>query len=259
MNELDAAYENAAHIPGGDLYFDRWEQAAHAFRTRHALKELGLPYGVEPRQYFDLYHPSRLARGCVIFVHGGYWKALSPRAFSHLAQGAIDAGYACAMPSYTLAPDARIAQITQEIAAAIDAIAKRVMGPVYLVGHSAGGHLVARMGCNDIKGNWKGRIAKIMPISPIGDLRPLMNTSMNGVLRVDEAEASRESPVLHPRPSCPVHLLVGQAERPAFLEQARALSSAWGAAITEEPRRHHFDVIDGLEDHESKMMQALLA
>ena len=70
--ELDDAFANAAHIPGGDLYPEKWAAAAAAFRAQ-TLCELDLVYGESPRQKLDLFHPPRLAKGLVVFVHGGYW------------------------------------------------------------------------------------------------------------------------------------------------------------------------------------------
>ena len=84
-----------------------------------------------------------------MFVHGGYWKAFDKSTWSHLAHGAVARGWAMALPSYTLAPDATLAQMTAQIARAIAAARAEVPGPVRLAGHSAGGHLVARMLCAD--------------------------------------------------------------------------------------------------------------
>lgn len=255
----DEAYENAAHIPGGADYFDAWAQKASAFRDGHTLKEVAVSYGAGAAQTYDIYHPDHSAKGTVVFVHGGYWKACAPSVFSHLAAGSLAAGYAFAMPRYTLAPDARIATMAREIVAAIGAIAQRSAGPIYFAGHSAGGHLVARAVCGDVAGDWLGRVARVMPISPLGDLAPLMETSMNEVLGIDPQEAQAESPVRHPAPGVPVHVWVGASERPAFLQQAQGFVDAWACTHTIVPQRHHFDIIEGLEDRQSPLMRALLS
>ncbi|MFZ1727079.1 MAG: alpha/beta hydrolase, partial [Albidovulum sp.] len=92
------------------------------------------------------------------------------------------------------------------------------------------------------------------------DLRPLIETSMNDTLRLDLTEARRESPALRPHcPDVPVHVWVGGAERPAFLDQARRLGNAWACPVTVDPGKHHFDVIEGLERPDSALLSALLA
>lgn len=255
----DEAYANSAYIPDGDGYYARWADAAAAFRVRHENQKLGVVYGAGARQTYDIFWPDQPPSGTVIFVHGGYWMAASSSDFSHLAAGAVARGHACAILNYSLAPDVRIGDITQEIASAIGAIAARTQGAIYLVGHSAGGHLVARMGCADQAADWSRRVRRIMPISPLSDLAPLMETTMNATLGIDADEAKAESPVHHTPQDIAVTVWVGGAERPAFLDQARWLADAWGCAQYIEPDRHHFDVIEGLENCDSSMMKALLS
>jgi acetyl esterase/lipase len=255
----DDAYANSAHIPDGEGYYARWEEKAAAFREGHALKELGVSYGPAEAQTYDIFHPNRSSKGTVVFVHGGYWMACTPQDYSHLAAGAVAAGYAFAMPRYTLAPEARIAQITQEVATAMAAIARRTVGPLILTGHSAGGHLVARMACTDTAAEWSERVARIVAISPLSDLAPLRDTSVNETLQIDEAEALSESPAHLSPQDIAVTAWVGGAERPAFLDQARWLAESWSCEQVIEPDRHHFDVIEGLEDPRSALMQRLLS
>ena len=82
---------------------------------------------------------------------------------------------------------------------------------------------------------------------------------MNATLGLDAAEAEAESPALHPAPEVPVTVWVGAEERPVFLDQARWLAEAWGAAERVAPGRHHFDVIDDLCHSDSPMIRALFA
>lgn len=258
----DDAYANAKFIPGGTDYPPRWAERAAAFRAAlGARARLGLRYGPAEAGWFDLFLPDAEPLALMVFVHGGYWLAFGPRDFSHLAAGALARGWAVAMPAYTLAPRARISEMTAEIAAALPVMAGAVAGPVVLTGHSAGGHLAARMASADValSAPVAERIARIVPISPLADLRPLIETGMNADLRLDAAEARAESPALHPRrPGTNVHVWVGGDERPAFLDQARRLGNAWACPVTIEPKRHHFDVIEGLETPESPLMAALL-
>ncbi|MGI9395006.1 MAG: alpha/beta hydrolase, partial [Boseongicola sp.] len=102
------------------------------------------------------------------------------------------------------------------------------------------------------------RLRRIVPISPLADLRPLLETSMNVDLRLDDAEARSESPALHEPPTVPVTVWVGAEERPVFLDQARWLAEAWGAEHRIAPGRHHFDVIDDLRNPNSPLVNRLL-
>lgn len=253
---MDDAYANAAHIPGGMAYPARWAAEAAAFREEHPFEVLS--YGPGARNTLDLFRPEGKANGAVVFVHGGFWKAFDSSTWSHLAAGPLANGWAVAMPTYTLAPDARIAQITREIEAAIGTVAEAVEGPLRFAGHSAGGHLVARMACGDLSPFWRARVAQVVPISPLSDLRPLMQTTMNEDLKIDEPEAKAESPILLPQVNLPMTVWVGAAERPAFIEQARWLAELRGCDLVEDPDRHHFDVIEALADPESALTRAVL-
>ena len=261
--DMDQAYNNVDFIPGGPTYPDRWLEAARAFRETEAAigrARLNVAYGKGERQKLDLFHPAGKAEGLAVFVHGGYWLKFDRGYWSHLSRGLTARGWAVAMPSYTLAPEARVAEITLEIARAVEKAAGLVAGPIRLTGHSAGGHLVARMGCGDVAlaDKVRTRLARIIPISPVSDLRPLLQTAMRDGLRLDEAETERESPVLHAAPEVPVTVWVGAEERPVFLDQARWLAEAWGAGHRIDPGRHHFDVIEGLEQPDSPLVDALL-
>ncbi|ARU01969.1 alpha/beta hydrolase [Yoonia vestfoldensis] len=256
--DLDDAYANAAHIPGGADYPDRWAAQAAAFRSI-ARCELDLDYGETDRLRFDLFHPDRLARGVVIFVHGGYWLRFDKSFWSHLAAGPLAQGWAVAMPSYDLCPKVGIAQIGAQIQRAIDVIARRVPGPVRLVGHSAGAQLVARAMAPRPEAAWQQRVASVVPVSPVADLAPLMRTSMNAQLQITPAIAQTESPVHLPAPSCPATIWVGGAERPVFLAQAALLAQVWAAPLVREPGRHHFDVIEALALPDSDLTRAVLA
>ncbi len=149
----------------------------------------------------------------------------------------------------------------RQIARAIEAAAKCIQGPIVLAGHSAGGHLVARMRCSDVALDVADRVQRIMPISPLSDLRPLLQTKMNETLCMDMAEAVAESPLLcKDLRNIPTHVWVGANERPAFLDQARWLADGWpDTQLTIAPNRHHFDVIDDLAEPDSEMVKALLA
>lgn len=257
MQDMEAAYQIGAYIAGGSAYPPRWRAEAEGFRQAiGARAQLGLRYGTGRRQLFDLFQPEAAPRGLLVFVHGGYWMSFGREDWSHLAAGALARGWACAMPSYTLAPEARISQMTAEVTASLRAAAALVAGPVVVTGHSAGGHLAARMGCSDLD---LPQVARVVPISPLSELAPLMQTEKQATLHLDEAEVASESPArLALRPGCQAHVWVGGLERPSFLWQARTLSEAWTCPWTVAATRHHYDVIDDLADPSSALTHACL-
>src|SRR3954471_1879158 len=148
ISDWNDAYANGPNIPGGERWPAAWVQPAQTYRdelTRSDRATLDIGYGERPRNRFDFFRPEGTPKGLVVFVHGGFWKALDKSFWSHLARGSVESGYAVAMPSYTLCPAVRIADITREIAAAFARAPSMVDGPIFRPGHSAGGHLVTRM------------------------------------------------------------------------------------------------------------------
>ncbi|WP_296473960.1 alpha/beta hydrolase [Roseinatronobacter sp.] len=263
--DWDDAFANGAYIDGAAGYPPRWEQAAQAFRAGANLHP-DIAYGDQPRETYDLFLPDTHPRGLVVFVHGGYWLKFDKSYWSHLAAGPVAQGWAVALPSYTLAPKASIPQITDQISRAVQHAAAKIAGPICLTGHSAGGHLVTRMICDDtpLPPSILDRIVHVLSISGLHDLRPLLQTQMNAELGLTDETARSESPALHdPKPGIAVTAWVGGHERPEFLRQSALLREAWArkgcaAHLHVATGQHHFNVIDGLARPDSALTQAVL-
>lgn len=269
IEDWDDAYANGANIPRGERWPDAWLERARPFRADRAAAgraRLDIAYGTGQRHRFDLFMPEGEAKGLVVFIHGGFWVKLDGSCLSHLAAGPLAHGHAVAMPSYTLCPQARVSGIVGEVAAAVEAAAGMVGGPVRLTGHSAGGQLAARMICADtpLSAAVRARVVNTVSISGLHDLRPLIGTRMNADIRLDMAEARAQSPaLLAPLPGARLACWVGAAERSEFVRQNALLANVWtGLGATtlcvEEPDRHHFDVVDGLADPSHALTTTLL-
>ncbi|MGY8662188.1 alpha/beta hydrolase [Bradyrhizobium sp. UFLA05-109] len=266
MRDWDDAYANSAHVPGSDRLPELWAERAAAYRARLRAFRPDVAYGEGERKRFDLILPDGDSKGLVVFVHGGYWMRFDKSSWTDLAEGARHHGWAVALPSYTLTPAARISDITAEIAAAVAAAAALVSGPIRLAGHSAGGHLVTRMLCDDswLESAVYNRIAATLSISGLHDLRPLLKTKMNATLGMSLEEATLESSALHlPRGHAPVTTWVGGAERPEFIRQAELMANVWTGfdvptRLVIEPGFNHFSVVDGLKDPSSKITASLV-
>lgn len=256
--DWDDAYANITHIPGGAGFPDAWAASAAAFRAGHPP---------QPDGDAELYLPPAPAAGLAVFIHGGYWMKFGPSWFSHLAAGPLARGWAVLIPSYPLAPAAGLREMRDAVAAQITAAATRIAGPISICGHSAGGHLAARLVCEDspLPQGVVARITRCLPISGLFDLWPLQRTQMRVALGLDDDTARKESPLFHqPAPHLDLQVWVGAGERPEFVRQSRLIHTAWAgipreSGLTVEPGRHHLDVIDGLAFPDHPLTQALLA
>lgn len=241
--DWDDAYDSAGHIADAEVFPKLWAARAASYeaeRLAAGRAALDRPYGSGDRERLDLFLPDAPAKGLVVYVHGGFWMRFDKSFWSHLAEGPVGRSWAVAVPSYPLAPAARVRDIGRSIASAIAYAARRVAGPIALCGHSAGGQLVARMASRDgpLAPAERARLRQVAPVSGLFDLRPLMLTRTNATLRLDEAEA--------------------QAESPAFLRQSELIANVWSgvgatAKCVRVAGRHHYDVIADLSDPDSAL------
>lgn len=260
----DDAYENRPYIPNADRHLAAWPEDASAFRNHHPDSTLDIAYGDDDRTAYDLFLPVGgldAARGVIAFIHGGYWVALSKDDFSHMAAGLLDRGWAVAVIGYRLAPQARIASITRDIAAAITSLGEVGGGPLRLAGHSAGGHLVTRMMCQNVMlgGAALDRLDRVVSISGLHDLRPLRRLAKNNLWQLDDQEMIQESPVLQtPRQGIDLVCVAGADERPEFIRQNALLPLAWqGLGVQGQCQlladHNHFTIIETLTNPNSQL------
>lgn len=264
--DWSVAYDNRAAVgqPEVDAFIARITTHAETFRTEMSglgRARLDQAYGDRPRQRYDLFLPDTKPTALAVFIHGGYWRSFDKSFWSHLAAGSLAHGAAVAIPSYTLCPEVRIRDISDEIARFLDHIAADIEGPIHLAGHSAGGHLATGSVPERLL---ERRVRKIVSISGVHDLRPLLKTSMNDDLRLDLDEARAESPILRePPPGVNLTCWVGADETPAFRLQNRLLAEAWGALgarteAVEAAGKNHFTVIEDLANPDSELVKALM-
>jgi arylformamidase len=271
--DYEAEYNNRARVPEHEEIFARWASEAEAFRTEclgEGRAELGISYGASHRQIMDLFAPAGGTQGpFAMFIHGGYWRSLEPKMFSHMARGLNARNVCVAVVGYDLCPLVRITDIVGEIRQACLYLWRRFGRRVLVSGHSAGGHLAACMVATDWKALAPDAPPDLVPcaysISGVFDLAPLLHVSMNDDLRLDEAEARAMSPLTWPvAPGRALDAVVGALESSEFLRQSRTIAEAWrqGMADTrykEVAGMNHFTVLDPMADVDSPMVERMAA
>ena len=221
----------------------------------------------------DLFLPKQgeEPRPGIVFVHGGGWQGGSRAAFQRQAAYLAGKGYVGACIEYRLSGEATFPAAIEDCKCAVRWL--RANAGTYKVdperiaacGGSAGGHLVCRVmtSTSPLPEAVRRRVAHVLSISGVHDLRPLMSTRMNATLRLDRDEARAESPVLlEPSPGLRLTCWAGASERAEFIRQNALLANIWrglgaATACVVEDNRHHFNVIDGLGDRDSPLTKAL--
>ena len=252
---LESEYSPSSCIGGNYLPYIE----AYRSRSLEALQEtnklgaqwLKVAYGLEPSQSIELCLPPNASRaGLLVFIHGGYWQELSASASLFWATACVTRGYAFAAINYSLAPKVSVAQIVAECQAAItklfdDASQWGVDATNILVGgSSAGAHLAAMVAMKA----YAHPIKRLLLISGIYELAPLIDTSINLALSLDLAQAHALSPQLLDLKNFPASLVCwGEIETMAFKQQSQQFAEklkANGVACEsyEIAHRNHFNV-----------------
>jgi acetyl esterase/lipase len=259
--ERDAAYNNTAAVPESADLLATWRSEAAAFRAAHA-QHLDLRYGPRERNTWDLFPAADPTAPCLAFIHGGYWQRNSKDMFTSLIGGPYARGWSAAMPGYTLAPDATLAEITAEIHAALNWLADHgpshgIAGPIVLSGWSAGGHLTAM--CLDHPSVVAG-----LAISGVFELGPLRETYLNEKLQLSDAEIVALSPLRLPVVNKTLAITYGTAELPPLVSDSRDLHAKRAAAhapgvLLPVAGANHFTIMKELRDADGLLTrQALL-
>jgi arylformamidase len=260
---LDLEYSPSALIQGGlQPYLDRYAALSQA-----ALSGAGvltdLRFGADPDEVLDLFVPAVAGPWPLhIFIHGGFWQALSQRDFAFIGPAFQHRGIAFASINYTIAPAATIGEMTEQCARALAWLYTHAsrwrLDPnrITISGHSAGAHLCAMLLSRD----WGARdwAATRLPqeavkgavlVSGVYDLEPIRLSYVNEPLHLSEAQVAAWSPVrLDPVCDCPIALVWGEHETEEFKRQSRDYGD-WmrrhgrRVSSTEIPAHDHFDIL----------------
>jgi len=212
-------------------------------------------------------------RPAVIFIHGGYWRALSRLDSRMMAPMLAGQGIASVVPDYTLAPKASLREIVRQMRAAFAWVWRNAANHgidrnrIYVTGSSAGGHLAGTL----LSAGWQGAldlpadaVAGGLPISGLFDLDPIARTFPQEWLGLGAEDIADLSPIRTiGKPHAPMIAAYAQHEASGFSLNSRAYAAAWAAAggmaeVLEIADRNHFDVLLDYCDPESALSQALL-
>lgn len=265
---LERMYNNRMRVPEHGEHFARWSAESELVR-RSLPCEIDVPYGDAPRERLDAFAAARAGSPLVVFVHGGYWRALDKSMHSFVAGALHDLGAAVVVPNYSLCPQASVPQITLRVAHAVAwswrhartlrADPRRIV----VMGHSAGGQLAAMMqACawpliqKDLPSTL---VRRGLGISGLYDLEPLMDTpSLQEVLRLTPQQVQQASPARVPlQARCHFYSVVGGEESGEYLRQNRLLQMAWGRervpVCSVLPHLNHFSILDSLAQRGSRL------
>ena len=257
--QLDAAYNNTAAVRNSADKLADWIERSKTVRAERR-ELLDLEYGRRPRDRIDIFSCGK-AHAPLLVIHGGYWQRNAKEFFACLAEGPLARGFDAALVGYTLAPEATLTEIVDEVRTAIRWL--RINGSRYGIagaklivsGWSAGGHLTAMTLAEADAG---------LAISGIFDIEPCRLNYLNDALKMTMEEQLLLSPVRQlPSSSPPLVIAYGTAELPELQRQSRDYHDVRrGAHLPSEllplDDHDHFSILEEMADPNGRLTGTLV-
>lgn len=215
-------------------------------------------YGSEHLQTLDIFPASVSNAPILVFIHGGYWKALDKKSYSFVAEPFIKRNYTVFVLNYRLIPSVKMGSVVQDIQAAMTYIIKNASrysgnpNHITLSGHSAGGHLALLTYLKNDK--IRSSVRSICSLSGIFDLSLIKNSYLNEDLKLgdDEVKEYSVTPEDLSILTCPTLLTVGSNETEFFIAESKNLFLKAKEAAKpfisyhEYPQLNHYQIVHQL-------------
>ncbi len=262
-------------------HIDSTTNSSNQYREAMGNQLQTVPFGKgEYAGQMDVFRPNNLPENApiVIYIHGGWWQWFSKEQFSFLAAPFNKKGMAVYMPGYRLAQDwendgpieSIVAQMEAAVAAILQEACDKNSPAVYLIGHSAGGHLVSMLHQTDwstynVPKEAQNKIKAVFSLAGVFDLRFLLNSYVNDVIKMPIQSAEKMSPQLRERninSLCPIHLVLPEFDTAEFFRQTKEYQQK---LLQEEQICHlhvahnkdHLSIIEDLENDQDELFNYL--
>jgi arylformamidase len=264
LEARNLAYNNVEHVgpENARKKTEGWAAASQTLREQRP-KHLDLSYGNRERTKWDLYPANDPKAPCFVHIHGGYWQRGSKEIFACLSEGPLARGWSAALCGYTLAPEATLTQITNELKSAFDwlnanASEHGIQGPVIVTGWSAGGHLTSFILDHP-------KVAAGLAISGVFDLAALRDSPhVNDKVKLSEEEIQKLSPMRRLIVNKPLGIAYGTGELPAMIASSRDYHAYRSQGhvpgdLIPIANTNHFTILDELRQPNSTLTRAVIA
>ncbi len=265
---FERQYMPSLTVADAASFLRRWEHQAAETRRKFSFIP-DIRYGPDPREVLD-YFPAQNAKGCFVFIHGGYWIEFTKTETSWVADSFLEQGLSVALVNYPLAPQVTVPDIRASCLRAFAHLYSKVLSPVergavVVSGHSAGGYLAAAY----LTENWTTHglplqpFAGVMSLSGVFNLIPLINTSLRDPLQLTMTSAETWSLTgVTPKTAAPLVLAVGAEESEEFFRQTGTLAHVWAGMkphAIEIEGANHFTILDSLASSDGVLNRLAVA
>jgi arylformamidase len=237
--ELDRQYNNRARVPEYADHFRNWATWS-ADAMRGGSRELDVRYGGGPKEHLDIFRTQYERAPVMVFIHGGYWRALDKKDHAFVAPSFANEGICVVVPNYALCPAVTVPDIVMQMVRAVAWTWKNIeryggdRTRIYVAGHSAGGHLAAMMAAcawNVFDPALPADVVKgAMSISGLHDLEPIMHSPyLQTSLHLTAEQVRMASPARLPAPhQGKLYCVTGERESEEYHRHLALMGDAWG-------------------------------
>ena len=270
---LDRNYNARALVADSAEHLRNWPVwSAEAMRGGSRLADVR--YGGGPGEHLDIYRTQRERAPVLVFIHGGWWRALDKNDHGFVAPPFTREGVCVVMPNYALCPAVTIPDIVMQMVRCLAWTWKHIAqyggdrDRIHVAGHSAGGHLTAMMAAC----LWdvfdpalpKDLVKGALSLSGLNDLEPIMHTPfLQPSLKLTPEQVRKASPARLPAPARgKLYSISGALESGEFHRQAKLIRDAWGrerVPVCELiPGLDHFTILEACAEPASRVHRLLL-
>ncbi|MBI2253731.1 MAG: alpha/beta hydrolase [Proteobacteria bacterium] len=228
-------------------------------------------YGPGGRQFIDVFPAASPAAPIVVWIHGGYWRALSKEHYTNIVPPLLAAGAAVALVGYDLCPAVTLTELLAQTRDALHwlrAHAPEMQGNpdrIVLAGNSAGAHICAMA----LQHDWSGEsfpaesIRAAALITGIYELSPVLRLPIQQEVRLTQREVTDLSPLKLPvRSKARVLVAAGADEPDLWIAQSRSyhqklIGAGVDGALMIAPKKHHFSITRELSDPRAPLTAAV--
>jgi arylformamidase len=264
QEQLNDQYNTRLHVPDYAMFFDRWERLSRQTTEQNTILK-DIPFGDHSNERLDIF-PSKIPHSKIlVYIHGGYWHLLDKAMFHFLAGHFLKYNVTTVLINYPLAPQSSLDEIVVSCRKALRWLHGNILRfngdptELYLLGHSAGGHLAAMMLVEE-----EARFLRAMiSLSGLFRLEPVMRSYHNDSIGMDRENAIKNSPVfLEPANDCPLLLVTGNEETDEFKAQSEELYQCWKSKysnieLLKVPQKNHYSILDAVIEKDSTLRAAI--
>lgn len=269
--EVERHFNPRVASPDAAQHLEYFISESAAARSRQDMRR-NVSYGPHPREVYDIF-PGPVGSPMHVFIHGGYWRALSKDEHSFVAEPFAGAGATVVLINYPLCPEVTLDGLVDSVMRGIAHAAQHAAdygastdNGIHLSGHSAGAHLCAVAVAHDwtTHGLPANLIRSATLLSGIFDPRAAMRTTINAEIGLTAEVAARNNILtdsFSPRSGIDLLVAAGGDEPDGWIDQSNSYARLHGVAreVMLVPGTNHFTLMEAVADPKSALTRTMLS